>query len=110
MKRNYTAEVCESLFARQNERDADVVRAGERLREEDMGANSCSREPSPRGLGPSGFDQGRVPDYSGMEPRKNPHQPIFRDHDCWKCRDGELPCVLKGGHSLLCEYPHARND
>lgn len=35
---------------------------------------------------------------------------IFRDHRCWKCNDGEKPCVRKGGHSHLCEYPHARND
>ena len=43
-----------------------------------------------------------------MGPRKNPRQPIFRDHNCWKCREGELPCPQ--GYSHLCEYPHARND
>jgi hypothetical protein len=35
---------------------------------------------------------------------------IFRDHNCWKCNDGEKPCVRKDGHSHRCEYPHARND
>lgn len=29
-------------------------------------------------------------------------------HACWKCRDGELPCVR--GHPHRCEYPRARND
>lgn len=37
------------------------------------------------------------------------HRPaIFRDHRCWKCRDGALPCV-EGGVNR-CGYPHARND
>jgi hypothetical protein len=43
-----------------------------------------------------------------MAPRENPLHPIFRDHNCWKCRDGSLPC--KHGYSRQCEYPHARND
>jgi len=33
---------------------------------------------------------------------------IFRDHRCWKCNDGERPCV--NGHPNRCEYPRARND
>lgn len=33
--------------------------------------------------------------------------PIFRDHNCAQCRDGERPCP-KNYHG--CEYPHARND
>jgi hypothetical protein len=33
---------------------------------------------------------------------------IFRDHRCWKCNDGERPCVQS--RPGLCEYPHARND
>jgi hypothetical protein len=54
-RRNYTAIVCESLFARQNERDADVVRAGEQLRSlsgshASHGANKLSP--------PIGFDPG----------------------------------------------------
>jgi hypothetical protein len=44
-----------------------------------------------------------------MSPRENPRHPTFRDHNCWKCRDGELPCPHE--YSLArCEYPHARND
>jgi len=36
---------------------------------------------------------------------------IFRDHSCWKCRDGELPCTGRSdGDYGRCEYPHARND
>jgi hypothetical protein len=33
---------------------------------------------------------------------------IFRDHNCWRCKDGEKPCAQ--GHPNRCEYPHARND
>lgn len=33
---------------------------------------------------------------------------IFRYHNCWKCKNGNLPCV--NGHQSKCEYPHARND
>jgi hypothetical protein len=33
---------------------------------------------------------------------------IFRDHRCWRCKDGTLPCVQKLPNR--CEYPHARND
>lgn len=33
---------------------------------------------------------------------------MFRDHSCWKCNDGEKPCVA--GSPRQCEYPHARND
>lgn len=32
---------------------------------------------------------------------------IFRDHNCWKCKNGALPCV-EGRNG--CSYPHARND
>jgi len=44
----------------------------------------------------------------------DPRQPardgegIFRTHNCWRCKDGQLPCVnWKVKH---CEYPQARND
>lgn len=43
-----------------------------------------------------------------MGPRKDPRQPIFRDHNCWKCRDGELRCAERDYGR--CSYPHARND
>src|ERR1700689_3122659 len=33
---------------------------------------------------------------------------IFRDHSCWKCRDGARPCV--NGSPSRCNFPHARND
>jgi hypothetical protein len=33
---------------------------------------------------------------------------IFRDHRCWRCNDGEKPCVQR--YPNQCEYPHARND
>lgn len=42
----------------------------------------------------------RDPDYS----RKG----IFVYHNCYRCKDGALPCVQGGPHK--CEYPHARDD
>lgn len=33
---------------------------------------------------------------------------MFVLHSCWKCGDGERPCVA--GNPCQCEYPHARND
>lgn len=33
--------------------------------------------------------------------------PIFRNHNCWKCRDGTRPCP--NGYRN-CEYPRARDD
>lgn len=33
---------------------------------------------------------------------------IFRDHNCWKCKNGTEPCVK--GSPNQCDYPHARND
>lgn len=36
---------------------------------------------------------------------------IFRDHNCWKCKDGQqldrCPTPDRPGN---CGYPHARND
>ena len=33
---------------------------------------------------------------------------IFRNHNCWKCKDGAQPCAQ--GDPWECDYPHARND
>jgi len=33
---------------------------------------------------------------------------MFRDHSCWKCKDGAAPCYE--GNPRQCQYPHARND
>lgn len=46
----------------------------------------------------------------GLDPRDpDPSRPgIFRDHNCWKCKDGAEPCVKSNPRQ--CEYPHARND
>lgn len=33
---------------------------------------------------------------------------ILRDHRCWCCQDGDLPC--KNGNPRQCEFPRARND
>ena len=47
-------------------------------------------------------------------PRADPRGPdptregIFRNHNCWKCKSGEKPCVV--GNPSHCEFPHARND
>lgn len=45
---------------------------------------------------------------AALGPRKNPLHPMFRDHNCYRCKDGEKPCVHGNPHG--CEYPHARND
>lgn len=47
----------------------------------------------------------RDPDYSreGRQGRGT----FFCNHNCYRCKDGELPCVTKSG---ICQYPHARND
>ena len=42
------------------------------------------------------------------DPREEYRHPMFRDHNCWKCREGEKPCVA--GNPSRCEYPHARNE
>ena len=46
------------------------------------------------------------------DPRPDPEMigrnGIFRDHNCWKCKSGEKPCVVNNPRK--CEYPHARND
>lgn len=46
----------------------------------------------------------------GVDPRDpDPtREGIFRDHNCWKCGDGERPCPA--GNPGACEFPHARND
>lgn len=44
-------------------------------------------------------------------PKPDPHPTrggIFRDHNCWKCGNGEKPCVI--GNPSQCGFPHARND
>ena len=33
---------------------------------------------------------------------------MFRDHACWACRNGELPCREK--HPRNCSNPRAKND
>ena len=42
----------------------------------------------------------RDPDYS--------RSGIFVNHNCSRCRNGELPC--KRGAPNRSDYPHARND
>lgn len=42
----------------------------------------------------------RDPDHSRPAP--------FNYHNCWKCRDGQRPCVNGDAHG--CEHLHARND
>ncbi len=36
------------------------------------------------------------------------HGGLFKDHRCYRCKDGEKPCVQ--GNPRQCYYPHARND
>ena len=46
------------------------------------------------------------------DPRDHdPSRPgIFRDHNCWACKDGAQPCREGRRGGLGCSYPHARND
>ena len=64
--------------------------------------NACVQSPAERREG--GKDTGvidpRDPDYS--------RPGIFATHNCWKCRDGQQPCVC--GDPRRCEYPHARDN
>lgn len=34
--------------------------------------------------------------------------PIFRNHNCYRCKDGEKSCVK--GNPRNCDFLHARND
>lgn len=45
-----------------------------------------------------------------VDPRDPDHSRtgIFVNHNCFRCRDGALPC--KTGNPNRCEFPHARND
>lgn len=49
-----------------------------------------------------------------MAERRDPREPdhsrpgIFAYHNCWKCSDGQKPCVNENPGA--CEYPRARND
>jgi hypothetical protein len=52
---------------------------------------------------------GSSPPRDGRDPDPT-KSGIFVYHHCWKCNDGDRPCVRKDGKSYLCEYPHARND
>jgi len=47
---------------------------------------------------------------AATDPR-DPHptrQGLFRDHNCWRCKDGENACIR--GDPRQCDYLHARND
>jgi hypothetical protein len=59
---------------------------------------------------PAAHNLGTREKLDGREPDPT-RDGIFRDHNCWRCRSGELPCATqKPGREYLCEYPHARND
>lgn len=51
-----------------------------------------------------------APASTQVDPRDpDPSRPgIFRDHNCYRCKDGKQACVK--GNPNQCEYPHARND
>lgn len=52
--------------------------------------------------------------YKAVTTKPDPRDPdysrsgIFQDHNCYRCKNGEKPCVV--GNPRQCEYPHARND
>jgi hypothetical protein len=35
---------------------------------------------------------------------------IFRDHSCYRCQSGALPCIKGKGRERDCDTLHARND
>lgn len=37
-------------------------------------------------------------------------RPPFDYHNCYRCKDGALPCVKGAGNERDCETLHARND
>jgi hypothetical protein len=49
-------------------------------------------------------------EFLGPDPRDpDPSRPPpFDYHNCYRCRDGEKPCVH--GNPSGCEFLHARND
>jgi hypothetical protein len=51
------------------------------------------------------YDRGRRTIVMVSSPAKTG---VFVLHRCWKCNDGERPCVA--GNPRQCEYLHARND
>jgi len=51
------------------------------------------------------YDKDRRTIVRASEPAKTG---MFILHNCWKCKDGELPCAQ--GSPRQCEFPHARND
>jgi hypothetical protein len=60
-------------------------------------------------LDPPGFGAAKTLDEHLREAAaKEYSNPIFKSHACWKCRDGEKPCVQV--HPGRCGFPRARND
>lgn len=55
-----------------------------------------------------------ISDTKIQEPLPDPRDPdhtrpgIFATHNCWRCKDGDDPCVQ--GNPRTCEFPRARND
>lgn len=47
--------------------------------------------------------------FVGGKPFPIPPSGVFRDHNCYRCKDGVEPCVRRG-NPRMCEYLHARND
>jgi|HubBroStandDraft_1064217.scaffolds.fasta_scaffold49021_4 hypothetical protein len=44
----------------------------------------------------------RDPDYS--------HKGIFQYHNCYRCHDGQKPCIKGKGNERQCDTLQARND
>lgn len=64
---------------------------------------SCER--AIRALDPEQIAKEAKPDPRDPDPSR---EGVFRDHNCWKCKNGLLPCVAKTPRN--CEFLHARND
>lgn len=75
-------------------------------------------EPTPGAVCSLATDRKMAPEPSAphLQPaRPDPRDPdhsrtgVFVYHNCWRCYDGQLPCVTPGG-SAGCPNLHARND
>lgn len=68
-----------------------------------------SRAPIYCGLPDCGLNRGRphCPTCDEARALAPTREGIWRDHTCYRCRNGERFCVQ--GDARQCEYPHAKN-
>lgn len=52
------------------------------------------------------------PKADAIDPRDSDptKEGVFRNHNCYRCKDGALPCVKGKGNERDCSTLYARND